>query len=65
MGFMRDKMMTVIIILTVLQPHLGTEAADDWFGAYGEMRDGMEEGVSGAPEEAGIPEEVVAGEGIC
>ena len=62
---MRHRMMTVIIILTLLQPRLGKEVADDWFSAYGERRDMMEGGVSGAPEEAGIPEEVVAGEGIC
>ena len=65
---MRHRMMTVIIILTLLQPHLGKEVADDWFSAYGERRDMMAEypegGVSRAPEESGIPEEGVAGEGI-
>ena len=54
-----------MIIMMVLQPNLGTETADDWFSAYGERRDGMEDGVSGAPGEAGIPEDIVAGEGIC
>ena len=58
-------MMTVMIIMMVLQPNLGTETADDWFSAYGERRDGMEDGVSGAPGEAGMAEDVVAGEGIC
>ena len=54
-----------MIIMMVLQPHMGTETADDWFSAYGEERDGMEDGVSGAPGEAGMAEDVVAGEGIC
>ena len=64
---MKHSMM-VVMILALLQPHLGEKVGDDWFSQYGEKRDMMAEypegGVSRAPEESGIPEEGVAGEGI-
>ena len=65
MGSIRHKMRTVMIIMMVLQPHMGTETADNWFSAYGEERDGMEDGVSRAPGKAGMAEDVDVGEGIA
>ena len=65
---MRHSMMAVMI-LTLLQPHLGEKVADDWFSEYGEKRDMMAEypegSVSGAPEQgvSGIPGEGMAGRG--
>ena len=50
-----------MIIMMVLQPHMGTETANDWFSAYGEERDGMEDGVL----EPGMAEDVDVGEGIA
>ena len=61
MGFIRHKLRTVMIIMMVLQPNMGTETADDWFATYGEERDGMEDGVL----EPGMAEDVDVEEGIA
>ena len=51
MGFVKHSMM-VVMVMTLLQPHLGEKVADDWFSEYGEKRDMMAEypdgSVSGA-----------------
>ena len=65
MGSIRHKLRMVIIIMMVLQPNTGTETNDGWFATYGEERDGMEDGVSRAPGEAGMAEDVDVGEGIA
>ena len=62
---MKHSMM-VVMILALLQPHLGEKVGDDWFSQYGEKRDMMAEypegGMSGVPEEgmSGVPEEDMA-----
>ena len=65
---MKHSMM-VVMILALLQAHMGEKVGDDWFSQYGEKRDMMAEypegGMSGVPEEgmSGIPEEGMAGRG--